>query len=386
MATYKFDTMSQSDATGFTSSDTLIFTDDAAAPGNVVVTEGTTTTTLTFGTKSLIFAQASLAEADITFSSAFEAGKDSQLVLGTSGADDVDTNFGSDGSVGYGLKGDDTVDATGGTGADYLFGGLGNDTLLGGAGNDHLYGLDLTGDGTADGADSIDGGAGNDYIQGNGGNDTLIGGTENDRINGGGGDDSITGNAGLDVINGNKGNDVIDGGAGNDEVRGGQGDDSVSGGADNDLVLGDLGNDTVVGGTGIDLLTGGAGNDVFVFAAGDADLAATSGALKGLVDTITDMASGDKIDIDTTLTDIHFQSSGVTFSTYTAALTHAQGLYDTDGNDNSIVYAMQVGADTYLFYDTDAAGTDLDSAILLQGIDAKTFFDADAPNGRFLNA
>lgn len=382
MATYRFEEMSQTEATGYTSGDTLVFSSATLLPSQVSITEGATTTALTAGGKTLIFAQDDLYQTTIQFTSSFQAGSDATLAVGTSGDDAAVTLTGSsNGSYAYGLTGDDTV--TGGTGADNIFGGAGVDSLTGGAGNDHIYGYGLDGDPSTDDGDVINGGAGNDYVQGNAGDDTIDGGSENDRLNGGAGADSIVGGAGIDVINGNKGEDTIDGGLGNDNVRGGQDDDVISGGAGNDIVQGDLGDDSLTGGTGLDVLTGGSGADHFVFAAGDASYTLSAGATQYLTDIVTDLASGDKLEIGLTLTDIAFQSTGVTFSTFAAAETYAQGLYDTGGNVNTVAYAMQVGSDTYLFYDTNAAGTDLNSAIKLVGIDADTFFDPDAPNGRF---
>lgn len=388
MATYTFETMSQADATGFTSDDTLIFSSTSATPANVTVTENATTTTLSSGGKSLTFAQSALLDADLNFTSSFNSGSDSHLIVGTSGDDAAAAfdDFGTDGDYAYGLAGEDTL--TGGAGDDNIFGGDDGDVITGGAGNDHIYGFGLTGDPSTDEGDNIDGEGGNDYIQGNAGEDTLDGDAGNDRVNGGGDDDTITGGDGKDTVNGNKGEDVIDGGLDNDSVRGGQDDDSVSGGDGNDIVQGDLGDDTVVGGADIDLLSGGAGADVFQFADGDAAYETDPEEdTFGLVDVITDFASGDKLDIDLTLTDIAFQASGVTFTEFGAAESYAQGLYDAGGNVDTVVYAIQVGADTYLFYDdTGAAGTQLNSAIKLDGIDADAFFDPDAPNGRFVNA
>lgn len=95
----------------------------------------------------------------------------------------------------YGLKGDDTIDASllkrpvrlyGGEGndqltgtaiADALFGGAGDDTILGGGGDDGLYGQD--------GNDYLDGGAGADRLFGGAGVDQLFGGSGVDWLDAG---------------------------------------------------------------------------------------------------------------------------------------------------------------------------------------------------------
>ncbi len=95
-----------------------------------------------------------------------------------------------------------TLDATGFSGAAWLYGSSGNATLLAGPGNDYLDG------GT--GKDCLVGGAGPDILVGiNGLGDTLIAGT---------GDTTIYGSPAADVIQGGPGNDLIYGGGGNDLI------------------------------------------------------------------------------------------------------------------------------------------------------------------------
>jgi Ca2+-binding RTX toxin-like protein len=122
-------------------------------------------------------------------------------------------------------------------GNDTLEGGLGNDLLDGGGGTDtasyeHASGgvqvtlfNNLTGNGTATGAD---------------GNDTLVG-IEN-----------VTGSAFADTITGSAGSNVLAGGAGNDFLQARGGDDTVYGGEGNDYLGGGAGNDLLDGGDGWD--------------------------------------------------------------------------------------------------------------------------------------
>jgi serralysin len=413
MANFIFEEGSQIDASGFTGSDTLYFKTAAPSDVQVVYTAAaglsTAKITLTVGEQSLDFAASALSNGTITFIAA-----DGQLLIGQDDAGEPDTlTFDSDAnSAAYGFAGADTITASGdgdhliygGAGNDSItatgegndniygdagndvlngggssghlniFGGAGEDTITGGSGNDHLYGQSAAG-GT-DGADLINGGAGSDYIQGNAGDDTLNGGDGSDRINGGADDDIIHGNVDDDTINGNKGDDQIFGDAGDDRLRGGAGDDTISGGDGNDVILGDLGDDTINGGTGADILTGGDGDDVFEFAAGDAikTTVGSGSAAKAYYDTITDftvdsdllkIANFDGADVNV----IH-QGSGVTLGTFAAAQTYAQGLLTASDDAHSIV-AIQVGTDTYLFYDQDgtASGT-IDSFIQLTGVTA----------------
>lgn len=428
MASFIFEEGDQLAASGFTAGDTLYFKTAAPADVNVVYTAATglsvAKVTLTYGDQTLEFAASAIGNAeDIVFIAA-----NGELVLGTPDADTGETALGiasdadsavygfagndtitvsgatideeevSGNHIAYGGAGNDTITVTGGgfnnifgeAGNDVLnggaatddgslnmFGGAGEDTIIGGAGNDHLYGQSAAG-GSDDG-DSIDGGAGNDYIQGNAGDDVLVGGAGSDRINGGADNDDITGGEGNDTVNGNKGDDVIDGGLGNDSLRGGAGDDEISGSAGNDVILGDLGDDTISGGDGSDVLTGGEGADVFVFGAADASgvTLGTGSAAKDYYDTITDFTAGeDKIELAFAIDEddgVLLQSSGVSFTTFSAAQTYAQQLLVDDGADDGSIAAIQVGGDTYLFYSADGtytAGADVDQFVLLQGVTA----------------
>nr|WP_047168727.1 family 16 glycosylhydrolase [Sphingomonas sp. Y57] len=248
--------------------------------------------------------------------------------------------------------GDDVL--TGTAGHDNIQGGAGADTIFGGTGNDHLYGQSPNGG--PDGADRIDGGDGSDYLQGNAGADTLDGGNGSDRINGGADDDSIRGGEGNDSINGNLGNDRVGGGIGNDYLRGGQGNDTLDGGDGNDILSGDL---------GVDLLTGGAGVDHFVFAGCASTLAAP--------DRITDFQDGvDLLSIGFRPTAV---MTGAAQASLSAAAAEAQHLFDAHPGLGEVA-AVQVGADTYIFY-SGSGGATVDSAVDLGTVDPVSIGTAD---------
>ncbi|MFM9963681.1 MAG: hypothetical protein ACKV2Q_20935 [Planctomycetaceae bacterium] len=168
-----------------------------------------------------------------------------------------------------GGSGNNTLDASGFSGAVSLFGGAGNDILKGGLGDD-----------------SISGEAGNDTLTGNGGTNSLDGGThvatttsegdqvcetgdfditatatqvitgvgvnnfttiETVKLVGGAGDNTLT-------VDGFTGSTTLQGGNGNDTLIGGSGKDSLDGGNGDDRLTGNGGNDTFNGGANIDTL------------------------------------------------------------------------------------------------------------------------------------
>lgn len=378
MTVYLFETMTAKQAETFNGAvDQIVF--NAATPAASLAVTPTSFDTVFLTSQdgvSLQFRASELQAASTAGRLSFTDGSATSLVIGGSGDDTLTFTGGK--AIYYGLDGDDEIVTS--NGASNVFGGEGDDTIVGGNGNDHLYGFDVTGDPSADGDDYINGGAGNDYIQGNAGDDTLLGGLGNDRINGGADDDLIFGGEGNDVVNGNKGNDTISGGEGNDILRGGQGEDLVQGDEGNDILYGDLGKDTLVGGTGIDVLTGGAGDDLFRFHAGDAAFA-TTGPLAYFADQITDFTMGeDKIDFGGSIgigaDNIVYAQTGITIASAAAAYTYAQGLID--GGSVNKVAAIQVGGDTYLFYDDNGGATaSINAMIKLDGITA-TDFTADS--------
>ncbi|HMI20879.1 MAG TPA: M10 family metallopeptidase C-terminal domain-containing protein [Sphingomonas sp.] len=231
--------------------------------------------------------------------------------------------------------------------SDVLMGGAGADSIVGGAGNDHIYGNMLTSiAGTVDGADYIDVRSGTNYANGNAGNDTIVGGDGYNRLYGGQGDDQITAGNGPDSVNGNLGDDVITIGNGNDTVRGGQGDDVIHVGSGGDLMMGDLGNDQLYAGTGHDVMTGGGGGDVFIFHSGTATTA-------HIYDEITDFsaASGDEISLPFAVSSV-LHDPGVSFASAALAADAAATLI---GGQAGVVAALQVGNDSYLFFNAGGA-------------------------------
>jgi Ca2+-binding RTX toxin-like protein len=223
-----------------------------------------------------------------------------------------------------GTSGNDTYTGTSFT--DTINGAGGDDILNGGSGNDTIGG--------DDGNDRIDGGGNNDTLTGGSGNDIFAYGlrgydldvitdfTTGDRIDvsgmgigdfsqiqalftqsglntqinsfWGSSDERITINSvlpsGLSAASfifntstnaltttGTSFNDMLFGGLGNDVLDGATGNDTISAGSGNDILTGNGNNDTLIG---------GAGNDIFVYAARGYDL-----------DTITDFAAGDRIDV-----------------------------------------------------------------------------------------
>lgn len=240
--------------------------------------------------------------------------------------------------------------------SDVLMGGAGQDSLIGGAGNDHIYGNMATSvAGTTDGADYIDVGAGMNYANGNAGNDTMVAGDGSNRLFGGQGDDHITTGNGADSINGNLGNDVITVGDGKDTVHGGQGDDVIHVGSGSDQILGDLGNDTIFAGSGHDVIAGGDGADLFVFSLG-----ATA------IEEVTDFSAsaGDLLDIGAAVSAGHvLHDAGMVFASEALAAQTASTLI---GAQSGTVAALQVGSDTYLFFNGNGAG----EVVHLDGVSA----------------
>jgi Ca2+-binding RTX toxin-like protein len=289
-----------------------------------------------------------------------EAGDDQ--LYGEEGNDELVGDAGDD-TIGGGA-GNNILD--GGTGNDYLYGGasptsrntLGSDTIFGGSGADHIYGNDVFVDvagsignpNPLDQGDYIDAGGDKDFVDGNGGDDTILGGGGADRLRGGNGNDSIDGGDAPDQINGNEGNDSILGGGGNDILRGGKDDDLLIGGLGNDILTGDLGNDTLKAGSGVDILTGADGADLFDFSASDAAGIDASGYFSAVLDFT---GGADHLRLGFTIAaDAVLQ--GGSAATVAAAQSTAQTLLAGHAGTTDVA-VVQVGSDSYLFY--NAAGT-----------------------------
>jgi Ca2+-binding RTX toxin-like protein len=151
---------------------------------------------------------------------------------------------------------------------------------------------------------------------------------------GGSGDDTIVGSGGADTITGSGGNDTLSGIGGNDTISGGIGNDTLMGGAGNDILTGDDGNDWLSGGSGNDTLTGGAGADAFYFF-----------AVQSNVDHITDLSSGDTIELETAF------FTALQSGTLSASAFHQGSAASTA--DQRIIYNSSTGQ---IFYDADGTG------------------------------
>lgn len=171
-------------------------------------------------------------------------------VLGTSGADDIQTGPGNDEIDGFG-------------GNDKIIAKAGNDILRGGAGDDLLQG--------GYGSDRFSGGLGTDRIvESVDGNLTL----SSTRLTGALGSDTIssieraflTGGASNNILRGEqyRGRLTLRGGGGNDYLAGGYGADALYGDAGTDRLFGYASGDRLDGGTATDRCDGGVHTDRFV--------------------------------------------------------------------------------------------------------------------------
>ena len=342
----------------------------------------------------------------------------SLLFAGSEGNDTLQSYFGTGNTILLGREGDDVVDgeafgyqdnqgavtAYGGPGNDMVRGGQGGDWLMGGghyagdtvaaataddasdtiwgeAGNDHIWGnSEFAVAGSVDGRDYIDAGTGTDYVNGNAGDDDIYGGAGSDRLYGGAGNDWISGDAyapgsllagtygaGNDHINGNKGNDNIDGGAGNDELLGGQGNDWVQGDEGDDLIDGGQGDDTLSGGTGLDTLTGGDGRDIFVV---DGLPAVTFDGRPFVPDLVTDFRVGEDIVYVAPFIDevLHPGSAADYVSAWNLAKSVVPVVAHSPFQVLEDAAAVQVGSDTYLFWDNYGNGPE--SGLRLANVNA----------------
>jgi len=299
------------------------------------------------------------------------------------GGDDIIVASGPVALTAYGGPGNDAI--SGGQGDDWIDGGGhyagdtvpaspagdGGDTLDGGSGNDHIWGnSEFAVQGAADGADLINAGFGMDYVNGNAGDDTIQGGEGTDRLYGGAGDDLIDGDDwsahggsmgnGDDHINGNKGNDSLHGGGGNDEILGGQGDDVIE------------------GGLGFDTMSGNVGNDIFQFNGGAAAFS-TTGPDAGRTDVITDFQHGqDQIQLFLPVSQVFHPGSAGDFPG-AVALAHSVLTALPSDTWTEQVAAIQVGSDTYIFW--DGGPGDPASAVRLLNTNAATMGLEDFYNG-----
>ncbi|QNM83048.1 hypothetical protein H8M03_01405 [Sphingomonas sabuli] len=168
----------------------------------------------------------------------------------------------------------------------------------------------------------------------------MIDGTGNDLAN------FILGNAAANVLTGWDGDDALNGGGGDDRLLGGDGNDTLNGGNASDWID---------GGAGLDVMAGGSGADYFVFA-----METHSGATPRTADRILDFsrAQGDRILVSMDADTSTAENDPFTFIG-TGAFTQ---------NAGELRYE-QIGANTYVFGDTDGDGT-ADFAIRVDGTHA----------------
>ena len=115
----------------------------------------------------------------------------------------------------------------------------------------------------------------------------------------------------------------------------------LNGGNGGDDLYGWSGDDTICGGVGSDTLTGGDGNDTFKFSAGDSIFSDTD----YIIDTITDLSVGDKIDLSTISTNLNLITSVIDIDA---------GLYNSiDTTTNKFdVFFTKLNNHYYLAYET----------------------------------
>ncbi|MBX3570242.1 MAG: hypothetical protein KF914_19430 [Rhizobiaceae bacterium] len=183
--------------------------------------------------------------------------------------------------------------------------GSGNDTIAGGAQADTIN--TGNGDDTIDGKTRPSGGGAVDVVDGGLGTDTLVvnaaAETTGVQVSAGNSPNfsvrSTSGNFYLDaysveklVFTGGSGNDSVIGRALADTISTGGGKDTISGGDGADTLDGGSDVDTLIGGRGADKLTGGTGTDLF-----DYNSVSESSVAANAMDTITDYAAGEDIDL-----------------------------------------------------------------------------------------
>jgi Ca2+-binding RTX toxin-like protein len=295
---------------------------------------------------------------------------------------------------------------TGGLGDDTIAGGNGTDTILeSGDVNFTLTNTSLTGNGT-DNLSSIEratliGGASNNTLNASGftgavtldgglGNDNLFGGSSTDTLNGGADNDTLTGNAGNDTFNVNAGTDTITDLSGSDVLvvnagatanatvtanftatgltsnagvanltsasstvnltnaalgngftvtKTGSSNANFTGSANNDTLIGGTGNDTLNGGAGADILTGGGGNDSLTGGLGNDVFVynAISDRASGNGDTINGFNTAeDKLDIHNLLASFNYLGSSPVTDGYLRFFGSGQNtFFQVDQNGNA---------------------------------------------------
>ncbi|MEY4592536.1 MAG: Poly(beta-D-mannuronate) epimerase 5 [Pseudomonadota bacterium] len=152
--------------------------------------------------------------------------------------------------------------------------------------------------------------------------------------------------------------------SGDDTITGTAYADTLNGYAGKDKIIGAVGNDTLTGGTGLDTLTGGLGADVFVFAAGDSGITATT------LDSVTDFSStqGDTIKLSG-LSSKSYGEGSAAVKDFSAAKTAAETLMAAGKN---VVFEFDAKGG-YLFVDSNGDHS-ADMTIALTGVKAAASF------------
>jgi Ca2+-binding RTX toxin-like protein len=201
----------------------------------------------------------------------------------------------------------------------------------------------------------------------------ITAGNGTNRLYGGGGNDVITiTGQGIGHINGNMGDDLLQVTAGTNDVHGGQGQDTIIALGGTNILWGDAGNDVLAGGIGADVMTGAAGADLFVLIGGQGQGASPAGSY----DEVTDYTDGtDHLHVDAfsgnMLPTVLHAAGGQGFADFASAASFAATLLAAVSSATTEVAALQVGADTFLFYSgLGWPGGAIDSAAKLDHISA----------------
>ncbi len=168
------------------------------------------------------------------YSNTDDTGNASDVMLGTSGGD----------NIWAGTQGDDLIDA--GAGSDLLGIGNGNVTAFTGDGDDFVY--------------AIGRGAGNNTINLGSGTNNFYAQAGNNTVSAGGGNDVIGLGTGRDVVSAGNGNNIIY----MIEPNSSSAQKTVTTGIGQDYIQTGSGDDLLNGGRGLNSLFGGQGRDTFV--------------------------------------------------------------------------------------------------------------------------
>ena len=132
---------------------------------------------------------------------------------------------------------------------------------------------------------------------------------------------------------------------------------TITTGNDADIIVGGSAADVLSGGAGADILTGNGGNDTF-------GIATAAPATQAVLDVVNDFTAGDLLEFgDAAGSAVNYSEGAAAVADYAAALAAA----NTALAGPAIYNAQQVGANTFVFYDTDADGV-ADSAVQLSGV------------------